>query len=329
MMIAANAVRAAACALALLVSHTLALNAHGQQNYPERPIRFLVPFPAGGAADTVARTIGEQLVAQMGQPVVIDNRPGAGGRIATDLVAKGAPDGYTLLLATVGGISVSPALYRSLPYNVERDLAPVTRVAEVINVMVVNPNTGVTSVKGFVDWARKRGETRYGSAGTGQPEHLAAELLRRLTGLNLTHVPYKGGGPALVDLISGDIQLVFATYVVASPHVQAGRLRALAVSTPQRQPLLPDLPAVGETVSGFGLSNWEGVFAPKRTPPPLLERLHGEINKALAHPELKRRQNLLGIEPVGSRSREEFAKFVREDAAMWARIVKEADIRLD
>ena len=324
-----NALRAVACAVALLVSHTLVWNAHAQQNYPDRPIRFLVPFPAGGAADTVARTIGEQRVAQMGQPVVIDNRPGAGGRIATELVAKGTPNGYTLLLATVGGISVSPALYHDLPYNVERDLAPVTRVAEVINVMVINPNTGVTSVKGFIDWARKRGETRYGSAGTGQPEHLAAELLRGLTGLNLTHVPYKGGGPALVDLTSGDIQLVFATYVVAAPHLQAGRLRALAVSTPQRQPLLPDLPTVGEAVPGFGLSNWEGVFAPKHTPTPILERLHREINKALLHPELKRRQNLLGIEPGGSPSREEFAKFVREDAAMWARIVKDANIRIE
>jgi tripartite-type tricarboxylate transporter receptor subunit TctC len=324
-----NSSRALACAAALLIPFALAQGALTQEKYPDRPIRFIAPFPAGGAADAIARTIGEQLVAQMGQPVVIDNRPGAGGRIATDLVAKSAPDGYTLLLGTGGAISASPALYRNLPYDVERDLAPVTRVAEVINVMVVNPGTGVNSVKSFIDWSRKRGETRFGSAGTGQSEHLAAELFRKLTRLNLIHVPYKGGGPALVDLISNDIHLVFATYVVSSPHIQAGRLRALAVATPQRQPLLPDLPAVGETVPGFGLSNWNGIFVQKRTPAPIVERLHREINKALQHPELKRRQNVLGIEVVGSRTPDDCAKFLSGDGGMWARIVKDAKIQLD
>ena len=304
--------------------------AFAQEKYPLRPIRMLIPFPAGGAADTIGRTIGEQLSTQLGQPVVIDNRPGAGGRLATEMLAKAEPDGYTLLVGTVGGIAISPALYKKLPYDAERDILSLTRVAEIINVLVVNPASGARSVKEFIGWAKKQtSDVRFGSSGTGQPDHIAGEFFQRLAGIRMTHVPYKGGGPALVDLISGDLQLMFATYVVALPHVNSGRLRALAVTTPQRQPLLPDMPTIAETVPGFGLSNWNGVFAPGKTPRPIAERLFAEINKALQAVEVKRRQNAAGIEPGGSRSREEFAKFVREDTARWAAIVKEAGITVE
>lgn len=301
-----------------------------QAKFPVRPIRMLIPFPAGGAADTIGRTLGEQLSAQMGQPVVIDNRPGAGGRLATEMLAKAEPDGYTLLVGTVGGIAISPALYKKLPYDAERDILSVTRVAEIINVLVVNPSAGVRSVKEFIDWAKKQpGEVRFGSSGTGQPDHIAGEFFQRLAGIRMTHVPYKGGGPALVDLISGDLQLMFATYVVAQPHVSTGRLRVLAVTTPQRQALLPDLPAVAETVPGFGLSNWNGIFAPGKTPAPIADRLFAEINKALQAPEVKKRQNAAGIEPGGSASRASFAKFVRDDTARWAKIVRDAGIKVE
>jgi tripartite-type tricarboxylate transporter receptor subunit TctC len=301
-----------------------------QPNYPVRPIRILFPVPAGGAADLIGRTIGEQLSAQMGQPMVIDNRPGAGGRLATELLAKAEPDGYTLLVGTVGGLAISPSLYKQLPYDVARDILPLTRVGEIINVMVINPSAGAANVKEFINWARKRPvEVRFGSSGTGQPDHISGEFFQRLAGMRMTHVPYKGGGPALVDLISGDLQLMFSTYIVALPHINSGRLRALAVTTRERQPLLPDLPAVAETVPGFGLSNWNGMFAPAKTPRQIADRLVVEINKALRAPEVKKRQNAAGIEPGGSASREEFARFVREDTARWGEIIKQADISVE
>jgi tripartite-type tricarboxylate transporter receptor subunit TctC len=302
-------------------------SAWAQPSYPSRPVRILVPFPPGGAADTIARSIGDQMAVQLAQPVVIDNRTGAGGRIATELTVNANPDGYTLLVGTVGGIAVSPALYRKLPYDPQRDLLPVSHVAEIINILAVPATLGVGTVREFLDWARARSDPpRYGSSGTGQPDHLAGELLQRLAGVPLSHVPYKGGGPALIDLMAGDLQLMFATYVVSLPHIKAGRLRMIAVTTPARQPLLPEVPTVGETVPGFGLSNWNGVFLPGRTPAPIADRLHAEINRALQAPEVRRRQAAAGIEPGGSPTRAHFAGFVREETARWARIVREAKI---
>jgi tripartite-type tricarboxylate transporter receptor subunit TctC len=221
-------------------------------------------------------------------------------------------------------------LFKSLPYDVERDFLPVTRVAEIINVMVVNPAPGAKTVKEFVEWAKKRsGEVRFGSSGAGQPDHLAGEFFQRLAGLRMMHVPYKGGGPALVDLVAGDLQVMFSTYVVAAPHVSTGRLRVLAVTTPQRQPLLPELPTVGETVPGFGVSNWTGVFVSSKTPRRIANRLFTEFNKAVLYPDVKTRQNLAGIDPVGSAAPEEFQKFVREDTRRWAGIIRDANIKVE
>ncbi len=298
--------------------------------YPVRPIRVLIPFPAGGVADTIGRTLGERLTAQMGQPVVIDNRPGAGGRIAADLLAKSEADGYTLFVSTAGPLAISPALIKNLPYDAEKDFHAVSRVAEAINVMVVNPSSGVRNVKEFVEWAKKRaGNVRYGSSGTGQPDHLSGEFFQRLSGLQMIHVPYKGGGPALVDLVSGDIQVMFSTYAVAVPHVKGGRLRALAVTTPQRQPLLADLPTVGESLPGFAVSNWNGVFVPAKTPAAVAEKLFVELNKALKAPTLRERQHAVGIEPAGSVSRIEFAAFVRADAERWQKIIRDANVKVE
>jgi len=313
-------------AVASLLAATVGA-AWAQTGYPNRPVRILIPFPAGGAADTIGRTTGEQLSAQLGQPVVIDNRPGAGGRLATGILAGANPDGYTLLVGTVGGIAISPSLYRKLPYDPERDILPLSRVAEIINVMVVSSAVEATSVKSFIEWAKTRpGAVRYGSSGTGQPDHLAGEFFQRSAGVGLTHVPYKGGGPALVDLIAGDLQLMFATYVVSLPHIKSGRLRVLAVSTPERQPLLPELPAISETLPGFGLSNWNGLFAPGKTSAAIADRLFTEVNKALQSPELRRRQAAAGIEPIGSESREQFVQFVRDETVRWGKIVKDARI---
>jgi tripartite-type tricarboxylate transporter receptor subunit TctC len=233
-------------------------------------------------------------------------------------------------VGTVGTIAISPSLFKKLPYDVERDILLLTRVGEIINVMVVNPATGAKNVKDFIEWAKKRpGQVRFGSSGAGQPDHLSGEFLQRLAGIQMTHVPYKGGGPALVDLVSGDLQVMFATYVVALPHITSGRLRAIAVATPRRQPLLPDLPAISESVPGFGVSNWNGMFAPAKTPRHIADRLFVEINKALQHPEVKKRQNAAGIDPGGSVSREEFVKFVREDTVRWSKIIRDADIKIE
>lgn len=303
---------------------------YAQGKYPSRPIRILIPFPAAGASDTVGRSVGEELAGQMGVAVVVDNRPGAAGRLATEMLAKAEPDGHTLLVGGVGPLAISPALYKKLPYDVERDFLPITHVAELLNVMVVNPSTGAGNIGQFIGWAKKRpGEVRYGSSGPGQLDHLAGELFQRLTGIRMTHIPYKGGGPALVDLVSGDLQLMFSTYVVALPHINSGRLRALAVTSPQRQPLLPDLPAIAEFAPGYGVSNWNGMFVPARTPLRIVDYLFAQINKALLAPRVKKRQNAAGIDPRGSASRGEFAKFIREDTARWAKVVKDAGVQVE
>jgi tripartite-type tricarboxylate transporter receptor subunit TctC len=313
----------------LCAAGIFATAAVAQDSYPTRPLRILIPFPAGGASDTIGRSIGDQLATQLGQPVVIDNRPGAAGRLATEMLVRAEPDGYTLLVGGVGPMAISPAVYRKLSYDTLRDFVPVTLAGEIINVMVIHPSSGVKTVPEFIAWRKKRsGDVRYGSSGPGQLDHLAGEFFQRLANVPLTHVPYKGGGPALVDLVSGDLQLMFSTYVVALPHIKSGRLRAIAVTSAKRQALLPDLPAIAEAVPGYGVSNWNGIFVPAKTPPRVADRLFAEVKKALASPEVKRRQNNVGIEPVGSATRGEFVQFIRGDMARWAKIVKDANISI-
>ncbi len=317
--------------LAGLLVTTCAAQAVAQQNYPARPIRMLIPFPAGGASDTIGRALGDQLAAQFNQTVVVDNRPGAAGRLATEMLTRAEPDGHTLLIGGVGPLAISPVVYKKLSYNIERDFTAITMAAELINVMVVNPSIGgVTTIPQFINYAKgQAGRVRFGSSGPGQLDHLAGEFFQRLAGFKMTHVPYKGGGPALVDLVSGDIQVMFATYVTAVPHIRSGRLRALGVVTPERKALLPDLPAIGETVRGFGVSNWNGVFAPGRTPAPVVSKLFTAVNKALPTAEVTRRLNAVGIMPLGSQSSAEFVRFIRDDTARWAKITRDAGIKLD
>ena len=300
-----------------------------QSAYPARPIRVLIPFPAAGASDTIGRSLGEQLAAQLGQSVVVDNRPGAAGRLATEMLVHAEPDGYTLLVGGVGPLAISPAVYKKLPYQVARDFSAITMAAELINVMVINPSIGgAEGIPQFIAWSKRQpGQVRYGSSGPGQLDHLAGEFFQRLAGIQMTHVPYKGGGPALVDLVTGDIHVMFPTYVTAVPHIQSKRLRALAVTTPTRQALLPDLPAISESLPGFGVSNWNGIFAPVRTPRAISDKLFVEINKAIQAPQVKKRQNAAGIVPVGSTTSAEFAQFIREDTARWAKITLEAGIQ--
>ncbi len=298
--------------------------------YPSRPIRLLIPFPAGGAADLIGRTLGEKLSAQFGVPVVMDNRPGAGGSLATELLARSEPDGYTLMVGLAGPISISPSVNPHLAYDVARDITPLTRVSETLNVVLVNPALGVKDVRGFIDWANKhRGKVEFGTSGVGQFDHLAGTYFAHLAGIQMTAVPYKGNGPAMVDLVSNRINITFPPYVVAAPFVKNGRLRALAVTTAERQPLLPDLPAAGETVRGFGLSNWNGMFAPGKLPPRIADRLHDSIVKALKEPDVIQRFHQNGLEPIASPSRADFAAFVRQDTERWARIVRDTHLKFD
>jgi tripartite-type tricarboxylate transporter receptor subunit TctC len=301
-----------------------------QAKYPSRPIRILVPFPPGGAVDTIARVFSDRLARQLGQPIIVENRPGAGSRLAAEAVAKSPADGYTILLSTAAPITIAPALVKDMRYNVGTDLMPLMQVAEIVNVMVVNPDLGITSVKDFIEWGRKKKSSiRFGSSGAGSTDHLAGELFRKLSGLNLEHVAYKGGGPALIDLSRGDIEVSFATYAVALPLVRSKRIKVIAVTTSERQALLPGVPTIGETVPGFSVSNWAGVTLPKGTPEPIADRLFAEMKKASADSDVRTLLNAAGIDVNNSRSIAEFQTFVAEETKLWKKVVLDANIEVE
>lgn len=315
-------------ALAMLLCQS---HAYAQQaKYPSRPLRILVPFPPGGAVDTIARVLSDKLAKQLGKPIIVENRPGAGSRLAAEALAKSPGDGYTILLSTAAPITIAPALVKDMRYNVSADLMPLTQVAEIINVMVVNPESGITSVKDFIEWGRKKkGSIRFGSSGAGSTDHLAGELFRKLSGLNLEHVAYKGGGPALIDLARGDIEVSFATYAVALPLIKSKRIKVIAVTTSERQALLPGVPTIGETVSGFSVSNWAGATLPKGTPEPIADRLFAEIKKATAESDVRTLLNAAGIDVNNSRSIADFQTFVAEETKLWKRVVLDANIEME
>jgi tripartite-type tricarboxylate transporter receptor subunit TctC len=317
-------------AAAAVLAMSFAGQGWAQADFPARPMRMLVPFPPGGAADTIGRTIADRLTAQMNQSVIVDNRPGAGGVLSGELLAKAPADGYTMMVGVPGAMVIAPLLNKRIPYSPQRDFLPLTRVSEVLNVMVVNPKAGVKTVPDFIAWAKTRGDNvRFGSSGAGQPDHIAGEFFKRLARIEMTHIPYKGGGPALIDLISGEIQVMFSTYVVARSHAEAGRLSILALTTPERQPLLPGLPTIGEALPGFGVSNWNGIFLPAGVPKAVADRLFVEVNKALLDPGLRKRQNESGIAPVGSASQDDFARFFKAEHETWSRLIQETGIQID
>jgi tripartite-type tricarboxylate transporter receptor subunit TctC len=298
------------------------------QDYPSRPIRIVVPFSAGaGVVDIMARLVGQHLSSAIGQPVLIENRPGAGGIPGTELASKAAPDGYTLLMTNVS-LVVGSFLYPSLPFDAQRDFVPVTMVNSAPLLLVVNPTIPVTSVKELIAYSRAHpGQLNYGSGGVGSTPHLCVELLKSLSGLDATHVPYKGGAPALSDLVGGQLALMIENMPGTMPFVRSGKLRALAISSARRSPLAPELPTIAEAgVPGYEVIGWNGVFVPKGTPPAVIAKLQGEVAKVLRAPEVRQRLETLGAEPVGS-APEEFGKFFREDMARWGKIIKEKGIR--
>jgi len=299
------------------------------QAYPSKPIRFLVPSPAGGSPDILARIVGTRLSEQMKQQVIIDNRGGASGVIGVEIVKNAAPDGYTLLLATSTIFASLPALKNKLPYDVDRDFSHLSRIAWVANVATANAGLGVNSVADLVKLAKdKPGGLNYGSAGNGSPAHLAGAMFNVLAGVKTTHIPYKGAALALSDMMGGQIQFLITSPLVAIPHGRAGRIKVLATTGAQRDPLLPDLPTMAETVPGYEIVQWWGVSVAKATPAAITQRLHRELMTALNHPDSKAQMNKNGATP-SPESAEQFTTFMKTERARIANVGKQAGIILE
>jgi len=303
--------------------------AYAADSYPQRPLRVIVPFASGGAADVVVRVIGQKLSSTLGHQMVIDNRPGGGTIIATELAAKAVPDGYTLLVVSAA-FAVNPSLYRKLPYDTATDFSPVTQTWSAPNLLIVGPSLPVTSVKELIAYAKSNpGKINFGSAGNGTSNHLAGELFRTLAGVDIVHVPYKGDAPAVTDLVGGQIQMLFISLVAVSQHVKAGRLKALGVSSASSFSLAPELPTLASSgLPGFVSSVWNGIVAPRGTSEHIVNRLQSEIAHTLAEPETRERVLGLGVEPVGS-TPPQFRAFIAAEMKRSAKLVSEAAIRLD
>jgi len=301
------------------------------QSYPSKPIRLVVGFPPGGAADFVARAIGDPLGRALAQPVVIENRPGAGSSIAAELVARAAPDGYTILIASPSSITVNPLLNPKLGYNPQTDFAPISKVSASPLVVATHPALGITSIRELIDAAKKApGRLNFASAGNGSAPHLAAVLFLRVAGVDMVHVPFKGGAQAVQSVLAGDTQVTFATPPSVLPQIQAGRLRGLAITSRQRSPLVPNLPGMAEAgLADYEMSFWYGFFAPAGTPTDIVKKLFDATAAALQTPEVKQMLAREGTETSGSESPAEFAVFLAEEAKLWTRLVKESGATID
>ena len=317
-------------AAAAALSIVLAAGAAGAQTYPAKPIRILVPQAPGGGNDTIARMIAQKLTASLKQQVVVDNRPGAGGLIAAEAVAKAAPDGYTLLLANVATMAIIPNVQKKIPYDPVRDFAPVSLVASAPLLVVVHPSLPVTSIKQLVALAKaKPAQLNYASNGVGSSTHLATEMFSMMTGTKLVHVPYKGLSLALTDLLSGQVQLMFSSAVAMMPHVKAGRLRVLAMTGATRAAVLPGVPTVAEAgVRDYEAGSWYGIAAPAGTPRPIVDLLSREIADATKSPEILERLSFEGVVPVGS-SPEQFAQHVSRELARVGKVVAASDAKFE
>lgn len=299
-------------------------------DYPNRPIRVLVPYPPGGSTDGVARLVGQKLAAKLGQPVVVDNRPGASEAIAASAVAKSAPDGYTLLFATMTGLSVNPSLYSKLSYDPEKDFAPIIQVTSIPSVVAVNPGVPVNSMSDLSRYLKGRPYADgYASAGNGTPSHLGMELYKKATNTSIVHVPYKGGAPALQDLMAGQVQVMMALAPEAMPLVKSGKLKALAITTSKRSMAYPDLPTVSENgIPGFEMIFWQALVAPTGTSKEITSKLNKSINEILVEPEIRRRLVEMDLEPAGG-TPEALQSLMRTQAGKWKKVVLDAGIKLD
>ena len=302
----------------------------GAQTYPSQPIRMIVPFTAGGTTDILARTIGQKLAEAWRQPVIVENKPGAGGNIGADAVAKAKPDGYTILMGTIGTQSINASLYAKMPYDAAKDFAPVTLVAMVPNVLVVNPGVPAKSVADLIALAKaKPGQLNFASSSTGGSPHLSGEMFKQMTGADIVHVPYKGSAPAITDLLGGQVSLMFDNLPSALPQVKAGKLRALGVTSARRSQAAPEIPTIAESgVPGYEVDSWFGILAPAGTPKEVVGKLNAEIARILKMPDVRQRLQEQGAEPVGG-TPEQFADHIRKETVKWARVVKASGAKAD
>ncbi len=306
-----------------------ASSVQAQQKYPSKPIRFIVPYPPGGSTDYTAREIAPRLAELWGQQLVIDNRGGAGSLIGHGMAATAVPDGYTLLLGTSTGLSIAPALGTKLAYDPRKDFAPIGLIVYAPYMLTLHASIPANSVQAFIDYAKKQpGKLNYGSSGTATPNHLGGEMMDIMAGMRTVHVPYKGGGLALTDLIGGQLQYMFSAIPQVLPHVKSGRLRAIAVGHPTRTRAAPDLPAVAETLPGFNNTTWYGLLAPARTPRDIVVRINADLNKVLAQPEFAQRILIQGVEAATS-TPEGLGEMIRSEEDRWRKVIKSARIAPD
>jgi tripartite-type tricarboxylate transporter receptor subunit TctC len=316
--------------LAPILAGAAGRSAHAQARWtPDKPLRIVVPFAAGGSTDVTARLVAQALGERLGQSIIVDNRAGAGGNIAAEHVARAEPDGYTLILATSSTHATNAALYRKLPFNPVRDFTPISQIAFVPNLLVVNPGVPVNSVAELVAYAKARpGQLNYGSGGAGTSLHLAAAVFAQRAGIDMVHVPYRGGAPVAADLISGKIQVSFSPLVEVLQQVRAGKLRALGVTTARRSALLPDIPAISEVIPGYEVALWNGIMGPAGLPAPVVARLASEITAIVGSQEMRSRLGEQGSDPVGS-TPPEFAAFLAAEQPKWAELVRISGATID
>ncbi len=314
---------------ALAAASTIPAVAAESAAYPQRPIRLVVPYSAGGSTDTVARITGARLTERLGQQVVVDNRTGAGTLIGTEIVKEATPDGYVLLMATPP-LAVNPSLYAKVPYVLDRDFVAITNIAASSNLLVVHPSLPATSVRELIALLKANpGKYSYGSSGVGGAGHLAMALFTSMAGVEALHVPYKGGAPAVADLVGGRLSMMMANLTTAQPHIRAGRLRGLGIGKAHRSPLFPEMPTIAEAgVKGYEANNWNGVVAPHGTPRAVIERLHKDIVATLQEPAVAERMARAGLEPVGD-TPAQFAQYLKAEAAKWGKVVKSAHIKAE
>lgn len=314
------------CALVL----TAAAHDASAQAYPVKPVRFVIAFSPGGPSDILTRLVGTKLAEATGQSFVFENRPGAGGNVAGEVVAKAPPDGYTLLMGNNSILATNASLYRKMNFDPVKDFAPVALIASQPNILVVHPSLPVKSVKELVVLAKSRpGQLNYASSGSGAAAHMAAELFKSMTHVDMVHIPYKGAGPALLDMLTGQCQVMFATALSVQPHLQSGRLRPLAVTTAKRSPTFPDLPTVAEAgVPGFEAVTWHGVVVPAGTPQAVIGRLNAEINKILQTPDIRDRLTHQGAEIIGG-TPQQFAAYIQAEIPKWAKVIRDSGARAD
>src|SRR6266705_3640890 len=315
--------------LLALCAALLAAPACAQPSYPQKPIRYIVPFPAGGIADVFARIIGGRIAESWGQPVLVENRAGAGGNIGAELVAKSVPDGYTILMGSIGTQALNASLYRSMPYDSAKDFTPVALVIEAESLLALHPSVAAGTPAELIALARAQGgKLSCASAGVGTTSHLACELFKSMARVDVTHVPYKGNVPAITDLLGGQTSMSFATMPTVLPHVKAGTLKGIAVLGTGRSPVLPDLPTVAESLTAFEVSNWIGFFGPAGMPPAIVARFNAEVQKIMRSPEIQKRLETEGAKFIPM-SPEQFAMFQKAELSKWAKTIKDANIKVD